>query len=55
MIDAKTIGTLFEKSLESNGSIQPYWLSFRERLNGFDGYEYIEKLKCTIDDYSESI
>ncbi len=46
--------SLFEKSVERNGSIQPYWLSFREKLNEFNsGYEYIDKLKQAIDSHPE--
>jgi hypothetical protein len=43
---------LFEKSVKNNGSVQPYWLSFREKLNQFNSnYTSINELKSLIDSY----
>ena len=40
--------SLFKKSLELSESVQPYWLSFREKLNRFND-KYINSLKRLID------
>jgi hypothetical protein len=43
---------LFEKSVKINESVQPYWLSFREKLNKFNNnYTSINELKSLIDSY----
>lgn len=44
--------SLLNKSLEIYGSIQPYWLSFREELNNFSTNRHINKLKQLIDSHS---
>jgi len=44
---------LFKESVERSGSKQPYWLSFREKLNKFGSDECIDKLKHVIDSYSK--
>jgi hypothetical protein len=50
-----TFSHLLEKSVKANGSVQPYWLSFREKLNQFNSnYIYINKLKRSIDSYLDS-
>jgi len=46
---------LLEKSVKANGSVQPHWLSFRERLNEFNSkYITINKMKRLIDSYLDS-
>jgi hypothetical protein len=50
----RIISSLFRESLERNGFIKPYWFSFREKLDKFSGYEYIDKLKHTIDSHPEN-
>jgi hypothetical protein len=47
--------SLFKDSVDRSGSVQPYWLSFRQKLNKFSSDEYIDKLKQFIDSYSESV
>jgi hypothetical protein len=42
--------SLFKKSIEITGSVQPYWFSFREKLNGLNGVD-INRLKQVIDSY----
>lgn len=42
------IESLFQKSLELNNSVQPYWISFREKLNKFDAQHH-KGLKELID------
>lgn len=41
---------LFNNSVKLSGSIQSYWLSFREKLNKFDNND-IDRLKQLIDSY----
>jgi hypothetical protein len=44
--------SLFNKSIELNNCVQPYWLSFRENLNKFRiTYKNINRLKQVIDSY----
>jgi len=44
--------SLFKKSIELNGCVQPYWLSFRDKLNTFDNSDKnINRLKQVIDSY----
>ena len=46
---------LFKKSVKINGSVQPYWLSFREKLNQLNISDIdINNLKDLIDSYVES-
>jgi hypothetical protein len=48
--------SLFKKSIELNGCVQPYWLSFRENLNTFHiSDKNINRLKQVIDSYLPSI
>lgn len=42
--------SLFKKSVEASGSLQPYWVSFREGLDKFSNSD-IESLKFLIDSY----
>lgn len=42
--------SLFKKSLELSNSVQPYWLSFREKLNKFND-KYSNSLKRLIDSH----
>jgi hypothetical protein len=50
-----TFSDLFKKFVKINGSVQPYWLSFREKLNQFDISDInINNLKNLIDSYVES-
>jgi hypothetical protein len=44
--------SLLKKSVELNGSLQPYWLSFRKNLDKFNDPD-IERLKLLIDSYQE--
>src|SRR5919199_5487121 len=49
-----TFSLLFEKSVTLNGSVQPYWLSFRKKLNQLNSSRTsINKLKSLIDSYCE--
>jgi hypothetical protein len=48
-----TFSDLFKKSVRINGSVQPYWLDFRKKLDQFDISD-INKLKNLIDYYVES-
>ncbi len=41
---------LFTKSIKITGTVQPYWFSFREKLNGLNGVD-INRLKQVIDSY----
>ncbi len=43
--------SLFKKSLEINNSVEPYWISFREKLNQFDD-KHSNSLKRLIDSHS---
>lgn len=49
----RVISSLFEDSVKLHGSIHPYWLSFRERLNDekFSYIDDINSLKQLIDSY----
>lgn len=47
----RTFELLFKKSLEISGFVQPYWLSFRDKLNRFNGQD-INNLKRLIDSHS---
>jgi len=50
-----TFSDLFNKSVKINGFVQPYWLSFREKLNQLNiSYPSINDLKDLIDYYVES-
>ncbi len=50
-----TFSDLFKKSVKINGSVQPYWLSFREKLNQLNRSDInINNLKDLIDSYVES-
>ncbi len=42
--------SLFKNSIKLSGSVQPYWLSFREKLNNFNSVD-IDRLKQLIDSY----
>ncbi|MBC6429907.1 hypothetical protein FM036_03230 [Nostoc sp. HG1] len=42
--------SLFNQSIEITGTVQPYWFSFREKLNGLNGVD-INRLKQVIDSY----
>jgi hypothetical protein len=46
--------SLFKDSVDRAGSVQPYWLSFRQKLDKFGSDEYIDKLKQVLDSYPES-
>lgn len=43
--------SLFKKSLELSNYVQPYWLSFREKLNKFNN-KYSNRLKRLIDSHA---
>lgn len=44
--------SLFKKSYELSNSVQPYWLTFREKLNQFDDKDkHINSLKRLIDSH----
>lgn len=43
--------SLFKKSLELNNSVQPYWISFREKLNKFND-KHSNSLKRLIDSHA---
>ncbi|MBW4641328.1 MAG: hypothetical protein KME05_24565 [Gloeocapsa sp. UFS-A4-WI-NPMV-4B04] len=43
--------SLFKKSVKLSDSVQPYWLSFQEKLNKFNNVG-IDRLKQLIDSYS---
>ena len=50
----RTFSELFKKSVKKfNGSVQPYWLSFRKKLEQLDILE-LDNLKDLIDSYAES-
>jgi hypothetical protein len=50
----RTFSELFKKSVKKfNGSVQPYWLSFRKKLEQLDILE-LDNLKDLIDYYVES-
>lgn len=42
--------SLFKNSVNLSGFVQPYWLSFREKLNKFNGVRF-DRLKQLIDSY----
>ncbi|MEP6580876.1 hypothetical protein NDI43_18990, partial [Microcoleus vaginatus GB2-A3] len=45
-----TFSDLFKKSVKIHGDVQPYWLSFREKLDQFNILE-LDNLKDLIDYY----
>ena len=48
--------SLFKKSVEISGSVEPYWLSFREKLDGFNNnYKDINRLKQIIDSSQKTV
>lgn len=48
--------SLFKKSVEITGTVEPYWLSFREKLDGFNGkYKEINRLKQLIDSSQKTV
>jgi hypothetical protein len=50
-----TFADLFKKSVKIHGYVQPYWLSFREKLNQLNrGDININNLKDLMDSYVES-
>jgi hypothetical protein len=50
-----TFSDLFKKSVKIHGSVQPYWLSFREKLIQLNSSDIdINNLKDLIDSYVES-
>ncbi len=49
----RTFSDLFKKSVRINGSVQTYWLYFREKLEQFNTSD-INNLKDLIDYYVES-
>jgi hypothetical protein len=50
----RTFSHLFQKSVKVNNSVEPYWLSFRDKLNQFNSdYTSINELKLLIDSYCE--
>jgi len=50
----RTFSDLFKESVRINGSVQTYWLYFREKLEQFNTSD-INNLKDLIDSYAESI
>jgi hypothetical protein len=49
-----TFSHLFEESVKNKGAVQPYWLSFREKLNQLNISDpSISNLKALIDPYVE--
>lgn len=46
--------SLFEKAVGLREGIQPYWITFRAKLNNFKS-PHLEKLKSLIDSYLDSI
>ena len=44
---------LFEKAVGLREGIQPYWITFRAKLNNFKS-SHLEKLKSLIDSYLDS-
>lgn len=44
--------SLFKKSLELSNSVQPYWLSFREKLNKLNDNKHRNSLKRLIDSHA---
>jgi hypothetical protein len=51
---ASTFEFLFQKSIEIDNSVKPYWLSFREKLNSFGIHNrYLNSLKNLIDSQLE--
>ena len=48
--------SLFKKSVEITGSVEPYWLSFREKLDGFNNNNKdINRLKQIIDSSQKTV
>ena len=48
--------SLFKKSVEISGSVEPYWLSFREKLDGFNNNNKdINRLKQIIDSSQKTV